>query len=90
MRVKATEIKDLTTVAGFECPKDTSEPTKSILRKIHLNGVVIFEHDDGEGIFTRDELIEIADAIGLPYYKEPYRLVLFSEEHFKLKTVRSY
>lgn len=90
MRVFATEIKDLTTVAGYECPKSTSTPTRKILRKLKKEGVVVFEHDDGEGLWTRDELIEIAGAIGLPYHLEPYRLTLFDEEFWNQKVIRSY
>jgi hypothetical protein len=76
-------------VAGFECPKTTSDLAKKCLRKLRKLGMVIFEHDDGPGILVREELKNIAFNDGIWINESPYRLILINNEtswnHFIVK-----
>lgn len=75
--------EDLTTVAGYECLKTISPQTKRVLRKLRKAGIVVFRCDDGLSTITRDQLIEIADAIGLDYYPAFYKVVLIDTDIIK-------
>jgi len=74
---------DLTTVAGYECPKNTSKLARKVLRQLRKRGTVIFIHDDGPSLLVRTELVEIAGAIGLICHQDHYRLTLLDEDQVK-------
>lgn len=73
-------MEELTTVAGYECPKTTSKLARRVLRDLSRAGVVVFTHDDGLSVLTRLELVKIAGDIGLDVYESPYRLVLMERD----------
>ena len=75
--------EELTTIAGYECLKTISPQTKRVLRKLRKAGVIVFQHDDGLALITRDQLIDTADAIGLNCYPTPYEVVLIDTDIIK-------
>lgn len=72
--------EELITVAGYECLKTISPQTKRVLCKLRKVGVVIFQHDDGLAAITHEQLVEIADAIGLTCYQTRYEVVLIDTD----------
>ena len=68
-------------VYGYEVPLNTSSEAETALACLSKNGVVYFENDDGPRLSVRQELLDIAGAIGLNvfYNERPshYKLVLF-------------
>jgi hypothetical protein len=55
--------------------------TKRILRKLKKDGVAIYQYDDSkEGVFSCDQIIAIADSIGLITYSSPYYLVVIDNK----------
>jgi hypothetical protein len=76
-------MSNFTTAGGFECPKGTSKLAKRVLRRLRRRGTVIFECDDGPSIMVRDELIEIAGAVGIMHFPTSHRVVLVDEGQTK-------
>ena len=68
-------------VHGYETPDDISEEAQEVLGKLSTDGVVYYKNDDGPGLSVRQELLDVAGAIGLHvFYGERlshYELVLF-------------
>lgn len=77
------DVEDVVVVAGYECPFSTSPQTKRMLRRLKRDGVLIFTCDDGPSSITRDELSEIAGAIGLECYDAPYRVAIVDDNQWK-------
>lgn len=69
-------LEDLTTVAGYECPKTTSKTARRVLQHLGKGKVVVCSYDDGPSQNVKDELVTIAGAIGLMYFDKPHQLVL--------------
>lgn len=80
--------KDLTIRHGFEMPKSTSEEAQMVFALLKQSGCVIYEHDDGPTLLIRLELENICGAIGVPMFKETYRLILMTESFEKSQTVK--
>lgn len=75
--------EELIVVAGYECLKTTSPQTKRVLRKLRKTGIIVFQHDDGFSAITHEQLVEIADAIGLDCYQTRYKVVLIDTDIVK-------
>lgn len=77
------KIRGYTTAGGFECPVGTSKLAKRVLRKLRRRGTVIFTCDDGPSLPVRDELIEIAGAVGILHFPTSHQVVLVDEGQTK-------
>lgn len=51
--------------------------------QIAKTGVIVFQHDDGLAAITHEQLVEIADAIGLTCYQTCYEVVLIDTDVIK-------
>lgn len=75
--------EELITVAGYECPETTSPQTKRMLRKLRIEGVIVFRCDDGPSAITHKQLVGIAGGIGLNCYQTHYEVVLIDDRILK-------
>jgi uncharacterized protein YaiI (UPF0178 family) len=82
--------EDFIIYKGFEIPKATDKSTRKVLRTLRKNGVVIFTHDDGMAAITRDELVQIAGAIGLICVEQSHQVLLMTEKMGKRSTIKGH
>jgi hypothetical protein len=77
--VKVEKQEEFIMVAGYEAPANTSIPARKVLEKLFSDGMVIFQYDDGPAVLVREELVNIAGAIGIVYHDDPYSLMLIDK-----------
>lgn len=71
---------------GYEIPKGSHRLTKKVLKRLEQDGVVYVTHDDGDGRIAREELEQIAGAIGLRFLSDNgYEFALFDEDGYGKK-----
>lgn len=75
---------DLRIYHGFEIPKQVDPMTLRALRALKKHGVILVEHDDGQGLIARGELVEIAGEIGLGCWERHYSILLSVDDAIKV------